>query len=1218
MAALPVLKPPIIDFSTRWDGGIADLSKNSPDVEYAFGRSIDVRSDPYRVTILGETVKESGGVVNDLIKDGDRIGTDLYEYGETGNIYKRTSLGSVTLMRSVGNSHGNGMKYYKEDDYLYYTNDKGIGRFGQVVNGTPVFVDDFLGAQGGIPLNTNALKLVAASSQYADRADTTSLSITGNFAIEAWIKPASLPTVGNLMVIASKWDIASNKRSYKFEIIAIAGVFGSGSDSARTISASVTETMIDSATTGTATTSSLSATNASFAAGQIVLIHQTQGANAGQYEQGTIQSYTTGTITLQAPLKGTYTTGAQVLVMKQYTTLTVNTGVTWTAKSWNGTTGGILAFLCSVLLTVTGNISANGFFANSNSGATGGGFRGGTGVGGTNIASFQGESELGLGTQSTANNGAGGGGGKNTNSSGGFASGGSAGHAVNGAAGVGAGHGFTVGSAGVAASDSADLTRAVFGAGAGGAGRESVDVWGGSSGGGGIYIATVDVSVTGGISANGGAANIQSSSDYAHASSAGAGGFVFLRVQTASIGSNLITASGGVSGSTGLPGGGDGRIVMNYLTSIVGTTTAPAFNAIQDNTLVTNTTYQLRIGLSSNGTNEEFLTKTSTIMVDDYFHVGVSWSAAGHVAEFFQDGASLGTTVGALTSVFDSTARAAVGADFNSTARNFYDGLVDEVRIWNIQKSADDMNIDKNAYIDASTAGLVAWYKFNGNADDATSNNNHLTAENSATYSIDVPFSGATTRQDQDQGLDTSGNTYTIPSSILESAANRQTFVPQKDPQKSLEILVAGIGTGDWTVTIHDPQNRVVAAATITNSNMHVGDVEFFFDSVWRPVRGATYHFHITTTTGDGTVTTTTISDLETVDFHTYYQFLVEDDKYHQMEQILNVLGICNERYFATYSASAGYNPHTLVFPSNWRARCVELWDGFIAIGCTQGDSITDSDQGMIFLWDGVQTTYNDYIPIAEGGINAMKNYKGKLVISAGYRGEIIVIPGGSKTTDDTLKKHVPKLNLGEYIEVMPKAMAVWQGLLRIGFSGTSNAVDVERGVYTYGQKLASSPIALTYDYPISTGTRASVDVRIGFLYPTGTKLISGWEDNLAHGTDVVDPGGTPFTTAVIEKTIKDFARVSKEKKAMVVRAEFEPLREGETVRLKYRFDRAADWTFGDIVDGVNVDSARFVLDKGNHRELEYGVELATSVTTSPALLELGVQEDLKNLEMKY
>jgi hypothetical protein len=65
----------------------------------------------------------------------------------------------------------------------------------------------------------------------------------------------------------------------------------------KTVSVNTTETMIDSACTGTSAATSLTATNVSFAQGQVILIHQTQGTGAGTWMRNTIQGYTAGTIT---------------------------------------------------------------------------------------------------------------------------------------------------------------------------------------------------------------------------------------------------------------------------------------------------------------------------------------------------------------------------------------------------------------------------------------------------------------------------------------------------------------------------------------------------------------------------------------------------------------------------------------------------------------------------------------------------------------------------------------------------------------------------------------------------------------------------------------------------------------------------------------------------------------------------------------------------------
>ena len=65
--------------------------------------------------------------------------------------------------------------------------------------------------------------------------------------------------------------------------------FGNGSDGAATLSG--TDAPVDSSCSGTSATTSLSATNGSFAANQVILIHQTRGSGVGQWEINIIQSY---------------------------------------------------------------------------------------------------------------------------------------------------------------------------------------------------------------------------------------------------------------------------------------------------------------------------------------------------------------------------------------------------------------------------------------------------------------------------------------------------------------------------------------------------------------------------------------------------------------------------------------------------------------------------------------------------------------------------------------------------------------------------------------------------------------------------------------------------------------------------------------------------------------------------------------------------------------
>jgi len=114
--------------------------------------------------------------------------------------------------------------------------------------------------------------------------------------------------------------------------------YGNGSNGDKVLSGTFgTDFGYIASCTGSGT--SLSATNANFAVGQIVLVHQTQNINstAGWWDVGVISNYSAGTITLKYALANTYYTGAQVIAVPKHRRLTGSV----TLSAWNGTTGGI-------------------------------------------------------------------------------------------------------------------------------------------------------------------------------------------------------------------------------------------------------------------------------------------------------------------------------------------------------------------------------------------------------------------------------------------------------------------------------------------------------------------------------------------------------------------------------------------------------------------------------------------------------------------------------------------------------------------------------------------------------------------------------------------------------------------------------------------------------------------------------------------------------------
>ena len=89
------------------------------------------------------------------------------------------------------------------------------------------------------------------------------------------------------------------------------------------------------------------------------------------------------------------------------------------------------------------------------------------------------------------------------------------------------------------------------------------------------------------------------------------------------------------------------------------------------------------------------------------------------------------------TSIQNSSAMVSIGA--RSDESQYFDGLLDEVRVWNDIRTATEISDNYQKELDGDESGLVGYWKFNDSALDETSNDNDLTLVNTPSYSSDVP-----------------------------------------------------------------------------------------------------------------------------------------------------------------------------------------------------------------------------------------------------------------------------------------------------------------------------------------------------------------------------------------------------------------------------------------------------------------------------------------------
>jgi len=340
---------------------------------------------------------------------------------------------------------------------------------------------------------------------------------------------------------------------------------------------------------------------AALAPGDTVMLMNLMGdatnyGNAGNYELLKVLSVSGRRITFTTNIKKIYgatttntnVAGQKIIIQRvpQYSNVTINDGVTVTAKAFDGYKDGVFAMQANGTLTL-------------NSGAYGGGIihmseKGYRGANNVQYAGEQGESYKGLGSANTqtANLGAGGGGGTVANN---VAGGGGGSYGAVGTAGKhGSTSGFigqpgTLGGAVGATYGTTALSKAYMGSGGGSGAYSYTGQADGGNGGGIILINAATLSLAGSIKSNGenGEAGSGPEGTQAGGGGGGSGGSIRISGSSVTLGSGLATATGGTGGGgcyktchdSGGGNGGSGRVAVYYVTSLSGTTSPAAYSS---------------------------------------------------------------------------------------------------------------------------------------------------------------------------------------------------------------------------------------------------------------------------------------------------------------------------------------------------------------------------------------------------------------------------------------------------------------------------------------------------------------------------------------------------------------------------------------------------------------------------------------------------------------
>ncbi|MBI2639308.1 MAG: LamG domain-containing protein [Candidatus Sungbacteria bacterium] len=193
------------------------------------------------------------------------------------------------------------------------------------------------------------------------------------------------------------------------------------------------------------------------------------------------------------------------------------------------------------------------------------------------------------------------------------------------------------------------------------------------------------------------------------------------------------------------------------------------------------TTYQLKFEADSNCSNSATAGTVSwNPSIGVWYHVAVVYTASGGTADFYVNGVPQGSQQSGLdTSICNGTSLLYIGninADYDDSA--YLDGKMDDVRVWNVARTAAQIADNYNTELVGNESGLQGYWKLNNSLSDSTSNGNTLTNQNSAVFSTDVPFSvvvSLQTRKSSDESV-TSSTTLQNDDELKLTLAANQTY----------------------------------------------------------------------------------------------------------------------------------------------------------------------------------------------------------------------------------------------------------------------------------------------------------------------------------------------------------------------------------------------------------------------------------------------------------
>jgi len=149
----------------------------------------------------------------------------------------------------------------------------------------------------------------------------------------------------------------------------------------------------------------------------------------------------------------------------------------------------------------------------------------------------------------------------------------------------------------------------------------------------------------------------------------------------------------------------------------------------------------LSFRFSNNGDTSVQALQAFTPTIGVWYHFAVSRKRSDGVCRFYVNGVQQGVdqVLSAGSTIFNGSSNFEIGRE-QAGSPNYFDGLIDEVRVWSTVRSLADISDSMLQELPLPQADLRGYWKFANDFKDSTANSNDLTANNSPVFSTDKPF----------------------------------------------------------------------------------------------------------------------------------------------------------------------------------------------------------------------------------------------------------------------------------------------------------------------------------------------------------------------------------------------------------------------------------------------------------------------------------------------